>query len=267
MLPHGHESDSAEPLYTLEQVKGLAGCSRTTIWRRMSRNEFPKPLARRPLLWRRSAIDNWLSGGIAAGQAANPPTGHAAAVHAHPSILRALEAGRFSGWFADLWTNNGFADAYGCDRRWLEGFGQRFEAAMRGDPETREDRLLDLQRWLVRECRRGTHKRAAEFMLQWTAYHHLDAVRARCGPSWEAKLARAFGAAVALIRRARQDACKAGIAPDRLDVVDLQAVAEIVARQVLRGESISPTDVLTSIKIHTSVVPLGEWVGEAPTRH
>lgn len=266
-MPLQHdESENAEPLYTLEQVQELVGCSRTTIWRRLARSEFPKPVAPRRLLWRRSAIDDWLSGSREADDAAGP-LAHGAAAHTHPSIVRAIEAGHFPAWFADLWTSNGFAEAYDCDRRWLEGFARRLEAAMRGAPETREDRLQDLMRSLVRECRRGPRKRAAEFWLQWAAYVHIDAVHARFGPSWEAKLARAFGAAVAAIRRAREDARRAGVAPDRLNVVDLRAVAELVARQVLRGEGISVTDVLTAIKQHTAVIPLAEWVEGAPTKH
>lgn len=259
------ESDRPEPLYTLKQVQEITGWSRTTIWQRLKRREFPEPAVRGRLLWRPGAINDWLSGSSGASPPRAAVTDVASvAAHAHPSIIQAIEADQFPAWFAELWTDNGFAEAYDCDQRWLQDFARRLQEALRGSQATREDRLQDLLRWLVKECRRKAHRRAAEFWLQWTAYLHMDAVHARFGPSWEGMQARAFGAAVALIRRARQDAQAAGVAADRLDTVDLQAIAEIVSREVLEGEGISRTDVLTAIKGYTAVIPLREWVGAAP---
>ena len=184
----------------------------------------------------------------------------------HYSAVQAIEAGQFHIWFADVWISCGLAAAFGLDSRWLEALGRGIEEAMTGDPKGREDTLQALVKRLVRQARRGAHKEAADFFLRLVDDMHRRAAKGRSFRLLDADRARAFGAAVATIRLARRHAQAAGACCDHA-APDPQAVAEIVARHVLRGEGISVTDVLLAIHEFTAAIPLAEWVQDAPTKH
>jgi hypothetical protein len=178
--------------------------------------------------------------------------------------VQAIEAGRFSHWWADMWMSNGFGEAYSVGRRWLEDLGRRLEDALRGERSTREDRLLALMKRLSRQARRGgPHAAAAEFFL----VHVLDGMHSRAVQEREASLPTdlAFMTAVAVIRQVRDGARNRGVDLDLADF-DLQAVADVVA-DILRGENISATDVLVAIRKHTTTIPLAEWLEDPPTKH
>jgi hypothetical protein len=183
------------------------------------------------------------------------------------SALQAAEVGRFPLWFADVWLSNGIAAAYCVDRPWLENLGGRLEEVLRGDPRTWEDGLQGLMNWLSHAAWSGPHNEAAEFFLvHVVADMHSRAVQERSGRVPETNQSRAFASAIALIRFMRDEARKRGISLD-VGATDLNFVAQLVAKDILRGENISVTDVLRAIREHTVEIPLAEWVEEAPTKH
>jgi hypothetical protein len=186
---------------------------------------------------------------------------------AGPSCLHAIEAGRGAEWHADFWLANGLAETYAVRRPWLVKLWTRIDDVMCGERTAWEDGLKDVMKWLSREARRGPYQEAAYFFLvhvvagmRRTAEHE-QVVQ---GLLPESRGARAFGAALAFIRLARDQARGAGQEPP---CVNLQDVAEVVSRDILRGEGISVTDVLIAIQEHTAAAPLAEWLGDATTKH
>jgi hypothetical protein len=121
--------------------------------------------------------------------------------------------------------------------------------------------------WLCKEAGCGRYMAAAHFFLVHVVVDmHLNVVRDRYRLLPDALHARAFGAAIGVIRRMREGASKAGVELD-LAELDLEAVAGIAAKRALSGEGIGVTDVLTAIRLNTAAVPLDEWLGDAPTKH
>lgn len=186
---------------------------------------------------------------------------------AGPSCLHAIEAGRGAEWHADFWLANGLAETYAVSRPWLVKLWKRIDGVMSGDRAAWEAGLQAVMKWLSKEARRGPYQEAAYFFLvhvvaemRRTAEHE----RVIQGLLPESRGARAFGTALAFIRLARDQARGAG---QELAYVDLQAVAELVSRDILRSEGISVTDVLTAIEEHTAAAPLAEWLGDSPTKH
>lgn len=187
--------------------------------------------------------------------------------HFHHGAMQATERGQFPAWWADVWMSNGLGRAYAVDRAWLEEMGRRVDEALRHDYRTREDQLQELMRWLVKESQSGPYGEAAEFFLVYVvADLHGRTVQERHGLSPDSKRARAFGAAVAFIRLIQAEARKRGVELS-LAAIDMQGVAELVAKEILRGEGISVTDTLNAIRENTAAIPLAEWIEGAPTRH
>lgn len=185
------------------------------------------------------------------------------------AAFKAAEARGFPAFWADHWLDAGLADAFAVDRAWLEDLGRRLDAAMRGEREGRDDRLQSVLDWLNAAALDGPYPAAARFFLAEVAVlMHDTAAREEViqGRLPNSRGARAFGAALSAIRIMQASARKLGAALD-LAELDMQPIAEAVAWFALRGEGISVTDVLTAIKEHTAVVPLAEWLGEAPTTH
>ena len=50
-----------------------------------------------------------------------------------------------------------------------------------------------------------------------------------------------------------------------MTTLDLEAIAELVAKQVLRGEGISTTDVLHAIREATVEISLADWIEGRPS--
>jgi hypothetical protein len=188
-----------------------------------------------------------------------------AEAHVLRRAIQASDAGKYAAFWADFWLSDEVAQDHGADRRWLEDLGRSFEDALRAPRLSREDRLRRLARRLHGQERSGPNKRAATFFLQVIGYALALASDERYRPSPESKQAQAFDMAVRLIRHIRDHARAAGYEPD-LAAVDLMVVAETVAWEILRGEGISVTDVLTAIKEYTAVLPLEEWI-DPPALH
>jgi hypothetical protein len=136
-----------------------------------------------------------------------------------------------------------------------------------GEHATWEAGLRVVMKWLTKEARLGPYQEAAYFFLvHVVAGMHRTAERERViqGLLPESRGSRAFGTVLAVVRLARDQARSAGENPA---YVNLQAVAEMVSKDILRGEGISVTDVLTAIEEHTAAAPLAEWLGDPPTKH
>ena len=63
-----------EYLIRLPEVKQRTGLSRSTIYAKLAKNEFPKsiPLGERAIAWRQSDIDQWIDERIEAAQHVQP---------------------------------------------------------------------------------------------------------------------------------------------------------------------------------------------------
>lgn len=181
------------------------------------------------------------------------------------AAYRIAKARGFPAWWADQCLSAGLSDAFAVDRPWLEELGRRLEDAERAGGDDSRQAVLD---WLAREAADGPYPDAAWFFLIQGVTFLLDASADNAeapGQVADARSARAFRAALDVLRVAQTEACKLGQALNVREI-DLQAVAEAAAIIVLSGEGFTAGDVLNAVKDHTAVVSLAEWL-EAPTVH